>query len=171
MQAAARGFSLLELAAVMAITGILLAAAVPSYSHFIQRQQLRLAGDTLLQDLRRARQLSINAPASIFVTFHAGKQWCWGISRALPCDCSGTVTPTTAPLARCDIATASNKQQFPDVVMDIAQDFEFAPGLGQVARSGAAALRTAKGQHLQVVLNLLGRAHLCGRDAPGGQAC
>ena len=171
MQATARGFSLLEMAAVLAITGILLAVAVPSYKDFLQRQQLRLAGDTLLQDLRSARQLSISAPTSIFVTFHAGKQWCWGVSRALPCDCSATSASATATLARCDIATSNHKQQFPAVVLDTAQDFEFTPGLGRVAKAGAAALRTPGDQHLQVVLNMLGRAHLCGRDAPQGQAC
>ena len=166
-----RGFSLVEIAAVLAITGILLAVAVPSYSHFIQRQQLRLAGDTLLQDLRRAREMSVGAPVSIHVTFHAGPQWCWGVSRGLPCDCAGNVTPTSKPLARCDIARGDNRDQFKDVVLDAAQDFEFAPGLGQVTQSGAVALRSKKGHNLQVVLNPLGRAHLCGRDAPGAQAC
>lgn len=166
-----RGFSLLEMAAVLAITGILISAAVPTYAHFMQRQQLRLAADTLLQDLRRAREQSISVPASIFVTFHAGPQWCWGVSRGLPCDCSGTVTPTDKPLARCDIASSDNRVQFKDVVMDTAQDFEFVSSMGRVTLAGAAALRTKKGQNLQVVLNPMGRAHLCGPDAPGGQAC
>ncbi|CAN5298663.1 hypothetical protein BH11PSE10_BH11PSE10_05570 [soil metagenome] len=166
-----RGFTLVEAAAVLAITGIILAAAVPSYSHFVQRQQLRVAGDTLIQDLRRARDMSVNSPVSIFFTFQAGPRWCWGVSRGLPCDCAGNVTPTSQPLARCDIAQGDNREQFKDVLLDAAQDFVFAPGLGQVARSGAAALRTKKGQNLQVVLNPLGRAHLCGRDAPGSQPC
>lgn len=166
-----RGFSLLEMAAVIAISGILVAAAVPTYAHYMQRQQLRIAADTLLQDLRRAREMSISARTSIFVTFHAGPQWCWGVSRGLPCDCAGNVTPTDKVFARCDVMTENNRDHFKDVVMDAAQDFEFKPGLGQVAQSGAAALRGKKGQNLQVVLNPLGRAHLCGQDAPGAQAC
>ena len=166
-----RGFSLLEIAAVLAITGILVSVAVPTYASYMQRQQLRLAADTLVQDLRRAREQSVNAPVSIFFTFHAGPQWCWGVSRGLPCDCTGNVTPTDKPLARCDIASADNRVQFKDVMIDAAQDFEFAPGLGQVTQSGSASLHTKKGQRLQVVLNRMGRAHLCGQDAPGGQAC
>ncbi len=166
-----QGFTLLEMAAVLAITGILISAAVPTYAHFMQRQQLRLASDTLLQDLRRTRELSVDASASIFVSFNTGPKWCWGISRRLPCDCAGNVTPTDKPLARCDVASADNREQFKDVAMETAQDFEFKPGLGQVAQAGAVALRTKKGQSLQVVLNRQGRAHQCGSDAPGGQPC
>ena len=166
-----RGFTLLELAAVMAITSILVSAAVPIYADFMQRQQLRVAANTLMHDLRRARELSVDARVSIFLTFQPGRQWCWGVSRALPCDCAGNVAPTDKPMARCDIASSDNREHFKDVMMDAAQDFEFSPGLGQVAQSGAAALRTKKGQHLQVVLNRMGRSHLCGRDAPGGPAC
>ena len=166
-----RGFSLLELAAVLAVTGILISVAVPSYAHFMQRQQLRLAADTLLQDLRRTRELSVNTPVSLFATFHGGPKWCWGISRGLPCDCAGNVTPTHKPLARCDIARGDNQAQFKDVTMGSAQDFEFKPGLGQAAQAGAVALHTKKGQSVQVVLNWLGRAHVCGQDAPGGQPC
>ena len=168
---AARGFTLLELLAVLAITGILVSAAVPTYASFMQRQQLRLAADTLMQDLRLARELSVNTPASIFLTFHPGPQWCWGVSRALPCDCAGNVTPADKPRARCDVASGDNREHFKDVMMDTAQDIEFAPGLGQVIQSGAAALRTKNGQNIRVVLNRMGRAHLCGQDAPGGQGC
>jgi hypothetical protein len=115
--------------------------------------------------------MSVDARTSIFLTFRPGPQWCWGISRALPCDCSGALVPRDAPLARCDIAQGDNRAQFKDVALDSAETFEFSPGLGQVARTGAAALRTKKGQSLQVVMNSWGRAHLCGQDAPGGQAC
>lgn len=166
-----RGFTLLEVTAVIAITGILVSAAVPTYANFMQRQQLRLAADTLMQDLRRAREMSVSAPSSIFFTFHPGPQWCWGVSRGLPCDCAGTITPTDKALTRCDIASGDNREHFKDVTMDAAQDFEFEPRLGQIAQSGAAALRTRQGQNLQVVLNPLGRAHLCGQDAPGAKAC
>jgi len=168
---AIRGFGLLELMAVLAITGVLISAAVPTYASFMQRQQLRLAADTLMQDLRRARELSVNTPVSIFLTFQPGPQWCWGVSRGLPCDCAGSVTSTDKPLARCDIANADNREQFKDVMIDTAQNLEFTPGLGQVTQSGAAALRTKKGQNLQVVFSRMGRARLCGRDSPGGQGC
>ena len=166
-----RGFTLLEVAAVIAITGILVSAAVPTYASFMQRQQLRLAADTLMQDLRRARELSITTPTPIFLTFHRGPKWGWGVSRALPCDCAGNVTPTDKPLARCDIASSDNREQFKDVLIDTAEDLQFTPGLGHAAQSGTAALHTKNGQNLRVVLNRMGRVHLCGQDAPGRPVC
>lgn len=158
------GFTLLEMAAVIAILGIVAAAAIPSYAHFIQRQQLRNAADALMRDLRNARELSVSSRSAIFVNYRAGKSWCWGVSRGQPCDCSGAAPPA------CNLSRGDNKE-FPDVMLDIAQDLEFSPGLGQVSQHGAAALRTLKGHNLRVVLNPMGRASVCGRDAVGGQPC
>ncbi|WP_397536090.1 Tfp pilus assembly protein FimT/FimU, partial [Roseateles sp.] len=68
---ALRGFTLLEVAAVMAITGIVLAMAVPSYANFAARQQLRAAGESLALDLRLAREESLRG-ASVFISYRAG---------------------------------------------------------------------------------------------------
>ena len=161
----AAGFSLLELCAAMAIVAVLLAVAVPNYSSMIQRKQLRGTADALVQDLRNARELSVNTQSRIFVSYRAGQRWCWGVSRGTPCDCSGA-----SPLPACNIRRADHSE-FPDVLLDGAQDGEFEPGLGQVTQHGAADFRTTKGHTLRVVLNALGRTQVCGPDAPGAQPC
>ncbi|MDC8786371.1 prepilin-type N-terminal cleavage/methylation domain-containing protein [Roseateles koreensis] len=159
------GFTLLEMAIVIAITGILLAVAIPSYQHMLQRRQLRQVAELLALDLRHARELSVSENSAIFINYNAGKQWCWGLSRAKPCDCAGT-----SPQGRCELSHMDNTH-YPHVLLDAAQDAAFSPGLGQVAQSGAAALRTEAGQNLRVVLNPMGRTHICGPDAVGALRC
>ena len=47
-----RGSSLLELIVVVAIVAILAAVAIPSFSRMLAHLQLRIAGTSLVQDLR-----------------------------------------------------------------------------------------------------------------------
>ncbi|MBB4843558.1 prepilin-type N-terminal cleavage/methylation domain-containing protein [Paucibacter oligotrophus] len=156
-----QGFTLLEAAVVIAITAILLAVAVPSYHNLLQRQQLRLAGEALAQDMRMARELSIRENTTVYISYKPGKQWCWGLSRGQACDCAAQV---------CSISRM-DQEHFPHVLLDIAQDAAFSAGRGQVEQFGDAAFRTERGQHLRVSLNAMGRARLCGRDAPERQSC
>lgn len=161
-----KGFTLLEAVAVMAITGILMAVAVPSYHNLLQRQQLRHAGEALAQDMRMARELSIRENKPIFISYSPGKQWCWGVSRGQACDCA-------APASRAQACTISrmDKTEFPNVLLDIAQEAAFAPGRGQVEQFGDAAFRTERGHNLRVSLNAMGRPKLCGPDAPERLPC
>ncbi|MDN3919774.1 GspH/FimT family protein [Roseateles violae] len=159
------GFTLLELAAVLAILAIVLAAAVPSYAQFLQRQQLRGAADALLLDLRHARQLSVQTRKPVFVSFNPGKNWCWGVSSGQPCDCNGG-----GALPACNIG-GGRQADYKSVQMDSAADTEFTPMLGQAPRHGGIAFSTAKGQRLQVLVNGMGRAQQCGPDAVGAPSC
>lgn len=159
------GFTLLEVAVVISITGILLAVAVPNYSRLMQRQQLRGAADALVHDLRGARELSVRTRSAVFVSYRTGKSWCWGISSGQPCDCSGA-----SPLPACSISRGQ-AGDYPDVRMASADDAEFEPKLGQAPRHGSVHLSTAKGQRLQVELNGMGRAQQCGPDAQTSTPC
>jgi prepilin-type N-terminal cleavage/methylation domain-containing protein len=160
-----RGFTLLEAMVVLSISAIVLASTVPVYSRFLQRQQLRGAGDALVQDLRHARELSARLHQPIFVSYRTGKNWCWGISSAQPCDCS-----SASPVAACNVARG-RQADYPDVRLDRADDAEFEPMLGQAPRHGRADFSTAKGMSLWVALNALGRAQACGPDAIAGNSC
>ena len=72
------GFTLLEAVFTMAVLAIILAAAVPSYSHYLARQRLRHVAELLEQDLRHARTLSVEEGRSVYMSFQSGRQWCWG---------------------------------------------------------------------------------------------
>ena len=160
------GFTLIEAAFVLAIAAIILAVAVPNYSSLQQRKQLQAAGDALAQDMRNARELAVSGSTPVFLNFHAvGKAWCWGVSSGTPCDCT-----SNAPVMACNVNKAASTS-YSYVQIDNGRDAVFTPGRGEVAEAGATEMHTAKGMSLQVVLNPLGRASLCGKDSRSGQAC
>lgn len=178
---ARRGFTLLEVAVVMVLVAILAAAAVPSYRNFLQRQQLREVADLLRQDLRRAREISVQAKAPVFLSLQGGKAWCWGISRDQPCDCapvtagsggssnSSSHVQTGKPQA-C-LAVRHQGSEFAQVLLDSGADAVFEPGLGQASRHGSTHFSTIAGDQLHVQLNKMGRVHICGKAALESQGC
>jgi len=69
-----RGFTLVELVVVLAVMALLLFVGVPSFGEFMQNQQVRVAGDAILNGLQVARaeamrrnlsvQVAVNVPAT-----------------------------------------------------------------------------------------------------------
>jgi type IV fimbrial biogenesis protein FimT len=70
----ARGFTIVELVVVLAVVALLLFVAVPSFGTFLQNQQIRVAGDAIVNGLQVARaealrrnvsvQVAVNIPAT-----------------------------------------------------------------------------------------------------------
>lgn len=160
------GFTLLEAAFVLAVTAIIVAVAIPSYSSYQQRQELRQAAEALAQDLRNARELSATSSQDIFISFRSGGgKWCWGLGYGQPCDCTGTV-----PAPACSIGRADNSA-FPDISMSETMDIEIGAKLAQVVRAGGASFKNRHGQNLRVQMSLAGRAAVCGPDSAGSKPC
>ncbi|MHB8107230.1 MAG: pilus assembly FimT family protein [Candidatus Cryosericum sp.] len=66
-----KGFTLLELVVTMAIVMILVAIATPTLERYVARVQLRLAGTTLVQDLREMQASAVGEDSfytMVFVT-------------------------------------------------------------------------------------------------------
>lgn len=158
-----RGFTLLEVAIVLALLGIVAAVAVPSYHQLLARQQLRAAGEALALDLRMAREMAQHSGKPSFVSFAAGPQWCWGVSRGQPCDCASGVPA-------CNLAR-SGASDYGLVQLQRADALEFEPTLGRAEAAGAAELATRQGHSLQVRVGVMGRAAICGPDAPRPGVC
>lgn len=155
-----RGFTLVELAVVMSIFAILLAAAVPSYSRFLVRKQMELAADTLVLDLRMAREDSVRTGQHVFVSYRTGEHWCWGMSRGQPCDCAFA----GAPGARCNVAR-TDSSEFPRVRLEHADASEFEHTVGRAVMPGAVQFGGGSNQKLRVEINAMGRAAVCRGDS------
>ena len=171
------GFTLLEAAVVMAVLAVIMTVAVPNYRSHLQRQQLREAANSLLVDLRNAREMSVSQRTPMFVSFHLGPNWCWGVSQGMPCDCGPTVAgsakavdPATGRPKACSL-TRHKGSEFPDVSMDGATDAKFEPTLGQAPQHGSTTFSSGRGQKLQVDLNAMGRAQVCGPATSSATPC
>jgi len=159
-----RGFTLLEAAITLAVLAIITAAAVPTYHNLLARQQLRAAGEQLALDLRMAREQALRSGQPLYVSGRAGaKDWCWGVSSGQPCDCAGGVPRCTQSLGR--------SAEFPLLEMSRAEALSFEPRLGRSETATSFELKSRRGHSLQVQVNPMGRAHLCGPDAPKPQPC
>lgn len=75
----ARGFTLPELLATLGITGILVAAAAPSFAHYLSMQKVRNASFDLVATMMFARSEAIKRNASINIVAKDG-EWAKGWS-------------------------------------------------------------------------------------------
>lgn len=156
------GFTLIEVVIVLAVLGIILAAAVPSYASYLARQRLRHVAEMLELDLRRARALSVDEGRDIHVNFSSGAKWCWGASRNAPCDCA-------TGLPRCELGSI-NHREYKGTLLQSGQAITFQAGMGRALDWTRIGISNDRNQQLYLDLNPLGRPSICGADARKG-AC
>lgn len=81
------GFTLVELLVTLAVFGLLLALAVPSFTSMIQNNRIRGTTQELQATLQWARSEAIRRNGPIFVTFTSGGNWCYGFDDTANCNC------------------------------------------------------------------------------------
>lgn len=69
------GMTLIELMITLTILGILVVAAMPSYSKWIQNSQIRTASDATLNGLQLARAEAVRRNAAVAFAFGSGTAW------------------------------------------------------------------------------------------------
>jgi len=81
-----KGFTLVEILVVLAITGMLLAYAIPSFNGFSMRQKLSTETNSFISDLSYARSEAIDKGALVIVESLNGANWegGWDIYFVLP---------------------------------------------------------------------------------------
>lgn len=94
LHAGRSGFTVLETVVVLALVGLLLAAALPSYSNLVSNQRLEAAGRLIASDLRVARQEAVTRRARVEIGFAAADGDC------APAAASYTVTQGPRVLKR-----------------------------------------------------------------------
>ena len=174
------GFMLVELLVTLAVLAILVTTAVPALTDLLDHQRLRATAQRIAADLRYARTEAIkrHADMPIGVTFAPGRDWCYGISQQLPCDCRERDWHSR-DACLLDLAhertlhTTSDDTRAQVEVLDArfssAQTTRFDPLRG-TAQAGTVSLRSARGKRLDVRVSTLGRVRICAPDDTAGPA-
>ena len=157
------GFTLLELAVVMAVTIVLGALAVPSFSGLVARQRLKSVAHGLQADIALARQEAGRSGLVVHLMFHPGPQWCYALSAGIGVDCRQAVTTPGGGILK--VVRAADHAGT-TLVEASAMAIDPRSGTSLLAEGHARFVSTQAGQQLQVQLGRLGRASVCAPAAP-----
>ena len=153
-----RGFSLIELAIVIAAVGLLVAATLPAFNAVAARGRLLAAAQQLQADIGLARELASRLAQPVHLSFQPGPQWCYALSADATLDCRDAAKAQGSGALIKRVVAAD----YPDVLLMAAQPMALDPRNG--ARIGAiseARFALRSGQQLQISLGQLGRSSLC----------
>lgn len=166
----ARGFTLLELAIVLAVTAILAAMAVPTFASLVARQRLQAAAEHLKADIALARQEAGRRAQPVHLVFQPGSTWCYTIGTGPVGDCR---QPLATGPAHGLIKLVQGRDQ-PGVQLLMATPMTLDDRTGaNLQGEGMARFASAEGQQLQVRLGRLGHTSVCAPAATvvGAPAC
>lgn len=163
-----QGLSFLELLTILAIAGILATLSIPLFTSLIQNYRISATGENLYYSLQYARTEAVKRNATVYVSFHAGDTWCYGINTGSACDC------TTA--SNCNLGTTSYaaSQQMSLSITGLSGTYvSFEKVHGAASASGDVTF-TQYGQSsplITVMINRLGNLQLCATGISGYTAC
>lgn len=151
------GFTLIELMIVIAITAILTALAVPSFSVTLNTQRISGAAEAVLNDLRWARSEAIKRNTEVRVTFTSGSNWSYTIDTVPVLATNDGILPKTV-----------YGSDFPSTTLSTAS---FSGGVAYTtfdpvrgtANNGTAKIESEHYNYsADVIVSTLGRVRICG---------
>ncbi|MDO9167813.1 MAG: GspH/FimT family pseudopilin [Methylobacter sp.] len=154
------GFTLIETMIVVAIIGIVVAIAAPSFSVMLEKQRIQGAAEAVLGDLRWARAESIKRNKKVRVTFTTGNNWSYTIDTFPILSASDGVLPKI--VYGSDFASTSLTTNFTSEITT----FEAVRGTTNAGRVTI----TTTNFNAGVVVSKLGRVRICG-SMGGYDAC
>lgn len=167
------GISVTELLVTLAVLGLLLAAAVPSFSAMVQRQRLQGAGESFRSDLNLARMQALGTGRSVRVAFHseaAGSCYVVYQGPAEACSCAQGGVPqcnANAQLISHQWAPAERGVRIQANVNQLTIDGK----RGTVSPTATVRLSTARGAEMAHVVAITGRVRTCGDAGYLSPAC
>jgi type IV fimbrial biogenesis protein FimT len=158
------GMTLIEVMVVVAIIGIIVAIAAPSFSTMLEKQRIKGATEAVLADLRWARAESIKRNVRVRVTFATGSNWSYTINTFPALTTSDGVLPKTV-----------NGSDFPSTTLETASFAgrvaftTFDPVRGTNLNNGTVTI-SSNNFSAGVKISTLGRVRICG-SMGGYDAC
>ncbi|MDA1106964.1 MAG: GspH/FimT family pseudopilin [Proteobacteria bacterium] len=150
------GFTLVELMVTVAVTGILLAIAVPAFQSTLDKRRLVGAAEQLYADLQYARSEAIKRNTSVYVSFTTGADWCYGIDTAT-CNCATANDCQLDDIEKVVSASGFRGVSLAETFDGVDTDFD--PRHGS-ADNGTATLSSNYGS-IKIIVGNLGRVRIC----------
>jgi type IV fimbrial biogenesis protein FimT len=156
----ARGVTLVEGCAVLAIVSIVLGSALPGFDEMRQHQHLQGMAAQLETDLHLARSQAVAMNRLVRLSFAGeGAGACYAIhtGNADDCDCTSGSCKDEASL----IALRRLEGKLPLALESNAQSLAFSPHFGTVTPTATMRVQSAGGDEIRLVVNITGRVRSC----------
>jgi len=167
---AAKGFTLIEMMVVIAIMGILLAIAAPSFTIFFEKFRTKRAAETLGGSLYIAKSEAIKRNQFVRLVITAsssGATWCYGLTTATTCNCTVAVPGTNSCSLDAGVETAVSSTAYKGIrVADgggsaiTSMTFNFNPLRGTVDPN-TVQFHSENDYETRTVVNSFGRVKTC----------
>jgi type IV fimbrial biogenesis protein FimT len=162
-----RGFTLIELMVAIAVLGILITLAAPSFNGFIDRYRVKRAADTISAFLINTKSEAVKRNTTVRAVFNTtGASWCAGMTTNATCDC----TVTNANACQIDgVERVVRGSDYKNIALAVTgSTFAFTPLRGVANVAGNAEVTSANGLKIQVkVKNTTGRIRVCSPSGSG----
>jgi prepilin-type N-terminal cleavage/methylation domain-containing protein len=168
-----KGFTLVELLVAIAILGILVTLAAPSFNSFIDKYRAKRAADTISAFLINTKSEAIKRNTTVRAVFNtAGATWCAGMTTKPTCDCT---VANSCQFFQSDGITLDGAERvvrgsdYRGILLTAtASTFAFTPQRGRSNVAGNAEVTSANGLKVRVVVkNTTGRIRLCSPSGSG----
>ncbi len=164
------GFTIIETMVTVAVLGILIAVAIPSFRVTIENGHLRGVSENLYNDLKYAHTEAISRRSTMYVSFSASPNWCYGIADGGACDCSVAGSCLVS-----GVETVVDEISYPNFTQTLAgfggaADLQF-EGLRGIADNSGSVTFAMNGRSMTVAVNKMGRLRVCSSDLPGYKPC
>ena len=172
-RAPAHGFTLVELVAVVAVTGIVATAAVPSLSGLIDTQRISGVASELASDLQYARAQAVQRNQGVRVSFKADAA-CYVIhtGSADQCQCAGSGPATCEGDAQALKTVTLDDTRRIGLHSNVAS-MVFDPVHGTASPAATLRINGPQGRSVQHTVNIMGRVRSCSPQSSvsGYRAC
>ena len=173
-RAAVRGWTLVEILAMLAMVGILAAAALPSFARMLVRRHLEGVAGQVSADLQYLRSEAIARNAAVrmrFIATPAGT--CYVIHTGADQDCSCDASAASCQSGVVALRSAGFAAESPVQVLANVESIRVDPRHGTVSPTGTVRVVAPDGTAVHHVVSVLGRVRTCspGGQVPGVTAC
>jgi len=165
-------FSAIELLIGLTCIALLIAIAIPAWQQMVSAQRLIQTTETLAQDLRSARRLSLLNNTPFYIHFDntlnhnpVANDWCYVLSTVSDCHCLNATTPPPCMIMPDHLQHWQKSSDYPGIMMTEVvfgnhHSIRFNPVRG-TASFGHIRLENSHNRALLIYVSLIGRIRIC----------